>query len=143
MSRKQAREDSFKMVFEAAVTGAGADELLNIFHETISDGDIWEQKKENPRDMAYMEAVIKGVEERQTEINAKITPYLKNWTVERIAKVSLAILQLAVFEVLYMDDVPAGVAANEAVDLAKKYGGDDAPAFVNGVMRSFIRENVG
>lgn len=143
MSRKQAREDSFKMVFEARVAGTGAQELLDIFRETLGDGDIWEQKKENPRDMAYMEAVLRGVEEHQEEINAKITPFLKNWTVERIAKVSLAILQLAVFEVLYMDDVPPGVAANEAVDLAKKYGGEDAPAFINGVMRSFIRENVG
>ena len=143
MSRQQAREDSFKMIFESIIMGTSADELLEKFRETLSDGDIWEQKKENPRDMAYMEAVLRGVEEHRAELNDKIAPFLKNWTVERIAKVSLALLQLAACEVLYIDDVPPGVAANEAVNLAKKYGGDDAPPFINGVMRSFIREYVG
>ena len=143
MSRQQAREDSFKMIFESIIMGTSADELLEKFRDTLSDGDIWEQKRENPRDMAYMEAVLRGVEEHRAELNEKITPFLKNWTVERIAKVSLALLQLAACEVLYIDDVPPGVAANEAVNLAKKYGGDDAPPFINGVMRSFIREYAG
>ncbi len=143
MSRQQAREDSFKMIFEARIMGTSADELIEKFRETVSDGDIWEQKKESKRDMEYMENVLRGVEERETELNEKIAPFLKKWTVDRLAKVSLSILQLAAYEVLYVDDVPAGVAANEAVNLAKKYGGDDAPAFVNGVMRSFIQKNVG
>lgn len=141
MSRQQAREDSFKMIFEAKIMGTSAEELLEKFSETICDGDIWEQKKENKNDMAYMEKVLRGVEEKEAEINNKISPFLKRWTIERLAKVDLSILQLAAFEVLYMEDVPAGAAANEAVELAKKYGGDDAPAFINGVMRSFIREN--
>lgn len=141
MSRQQAREDSFKMIFEARIMGTSAEELIEKFIETVGDGDIWEQKTENKKDMAYMEKVLRGVEERESEINGKIAPYLKRWTIERLAKVDLSILQLAVFEALYMDDVPAGAAANEAVELAKKYGGDDAPAFINGVMRSFIREN--
>ncbi len=140
MSRKLAREDCFKMIFEARVTGATADELLDRFNETVEDGDVWELKQVNPRDMAYIETVLRGVEEHQDEINSKIQPFLKNWTIERIAKVSLALLQLAAFETLYVSDVPPGAAANEAVDLAKKYGGDDAPSFINGVMRSFVRQ---
>ncbi len=143
MSRQQAREDCFKMIFEASIMRTPADELLEKFHETVGDGDIWELKRESPRDMAYMETVIRGVEEHKDEINSKIQPFLKNWTLERIARVSLAAMQLAAFEVLYVDDVPPGVAANEAVDLVKKYGGEDAPAFVNGVMRSFVREYAG
>lgn len=141
MSRQQAREDGFKMIFEARIMGTPADELMEKFRETLGDGDIWEQKAENKKDITYMESLIRGVEENQGEINAKISPYLKRWTIERLAKVDLSILQLAVYEALFVDDVPAGVAANEAVELAKKYGGDDAPAFINGVMRSVIREN--
>lgn len=139
MSRKQAREDSFKMIFEAKIMNTPADELIAKFKDTINDGDIWEQEKETPRDMKYMETVIKGVEEKEEEINEKITPFLKKWTISRLAKVDLAILQLALFEILCVDDVPAAVAANEAVELAKKYGGDEAPSFINGVLRSFIR----
>lgn len=142
MSRKQAREDSFKMIFEALIMGTTADELLEKFDETLPDGDIWELKKVGARDREYIEKVLRGVEEHRDEINTKISPFLKNWTIERIARVSLAAMQLAAFEVLYVDDVPPGVAVNEAVDLTKKYGTEDAPAFVNGVMRSFIREYV-
>ncbi|MGN1097795.1 MAG: transcription antitermination factor NusB [Clostridia bacterium] len=143
MSRQQAREDSFKMIFEAKIMGTPADELMEKFRATLSDGDIWEQKKENKRDIAYMESVLRGVEEKEQELNQKIAPFLKKWTVERLAKVSLSILQLAAYEVLYVEDVPSGVAANEAVNLAKKYGGEDAPAFINGVMRSFVQEYAG
>lgn len=141
MSRQQAREDCFKMIFEAKIMGTPADELLEKFRETVADGDIWEQKSLEKSDMEYMEKTLRGVEEKEAELNGRITPYLKRWTVRRLAKVDLSILQLAVFEALYADDVPPAAAANEAVELAKKYGGEDAPAFINGVLRSFVREN--
>lgn len=139
MSRQQAREDSFKMIFEAKIMKTPANELMEKFNETIDDGDIWEQKKKNQRDTQYMENVIVGIEEKEAELNEKIAPFLKKWTVARLAKVDLAILQLAVYEILYAEDVPAAVAANEAVELAKKYGSDDSAPFVNGVLRSFIK----
>ncbi len=141
MSRQQAREDSFKMLFEAKIMGTSADELLAKFGETVADGDIWEQKSVAKRDAEYMNRVLHGVEENEEELNRAISPHLKRWKIDRLAKVDIAILQLAVFEAFYMDDIPPGVAANEAVELAKKYGGEDAPAFINGVMRSLIREN--
>ncbi len=141
MSRQQAREDSFKMLFEAKIIGTPPEELMEKFAETIEDGDIWEQKSVKKRDMEYMKRIIFGVAEKEGEINEKIAPFLKNWTVARIAKVDLAILQLAIYEILYVDSVPAAVSANEAVELAKKYGGKDAPSFINGVLRSYIREN--
>ncbi len=140
MSRKQAREDSFKMIFEAVVMKTPADELLEIFYGTVEDGDVWELKKISEHDRIYIESVIRGLDEHREEINGKIALFLKNWTIERIARVSLAVLQLAAYEILYVDDVPTGVAVNEAVDLAKKYGAEDAPAFVNAVMHSFIKE---
>ncbi len=140
MSRKEAREDSFKMLFEAAVVGTTADELLEKFRDTAGDGDIWEQNGIDEADFLYMSGVLHGVEDNLAEINAAIKPFLRRWTLERLAKTDLALLRLAAYEAFYMDDVPAGVAVNEAVELAKKYGGDNSPAFVNGVMHSMLRE---
>ena len=64
----------------------------------------------------------------------------KGWTISRISKTSLAILKLAIYEIKYVDDVPAKVAINEAVNLAKKYGADDEPSFVNGLLGAVYKE---
>lgn len=142
MGRTQAREDCFKMLFEAKVAGTSADELLEKFDVTFGDKDLWEQKdKIAEKDVKYMNELLRGVEENEGRLNGLIAPFLKRWTVARLAKVDLALLQMAVYEALFMDDIPAAVAVNEAVELAKKYGGEDAPAFINGVLHSVIKEN--
>ena len=75
------------------------------------------------------------------EIDAAITPHLTRWTLDRISKPALALLRLAVYEILYNEDIPAGVAANEAVELAKKYCDEKDIAFINGVLGAVIRQN--
>lgn len=74
------------------------------------------------------------IKERIDEIDEKINQVAKGWKTERMGKADLAILRLAVYEMLYDEDVPVKVAINEAVELAKKYGGDESPAFVNGIL---------
>ena len=74
------------------------------------------------------------IEDKLPEIDKKIEELSVGWKKERIGKVELTILRLAIYEALYDDDVPAGVAINEAIELAKKYGGDDSPSFVNGIL---------
>ena len=74
------------------------------------------------------------IEDKLPEIDKKIEELTVGWKKERIGKVELTILRLAIYEALYDDDVPAGVAINEAIELAKKYGGDDSPSFVNGIL---------
>lgn len=85
--------------------------------------------------MGYITTVVGGVKEKRDELVNIVSQHLKKgWTVDRISKVSLTILKLALYEILYVDDVPEKVAINEAVNLAKKYGTDSDPAFVNGVL---------
>ena len=74
------------------------------------------------------------------DIDGQIEANSKGWKLDRIAKAELAILRLAVFEAKYDDTIPVGVAVNEAVELAKAYGGDNAPAFVNGILGKIVNE---
>ena len=73
------------------------------------------------------------------DLNAEISKYSIGWDVSRISRLARSIMQLAIYEILYVEDVPAGVAISEAVRLAKKYDGDDTGSFVNGILGSFAR----
>ncbi len=91
-------------------------------------------------DADYIRAALEGTQEHECEIDAAIEPRLVNWTIDRIARVDLAILRLAVYEILYRDDVPDAVAVNEAVELAKAFSTDEAGPFINGLLGSLLRE---
>ena len=86
-----------------------------------------------------MDCVVSGVANRTDELNEEIQKHSIAWDVSRISRLTRAIMQLAIFESLYVADVPVGVAISEAVRLAKKYDGDDTGAFVNGILGSFAR----
>lgn len=88
----------------------------------------------------FAAALFCGVTEHLAEIDAKIAENAKGWKIERIARMSLAILRLCTYELLYTD-VPRPVALNEAVELSKLYDNDDAPAFVNGILNSIASEH--
>ncbi len=97
--------------------------------------DSFFSEKENDRSFyAFAEELIAGVEAHKGEIDAVISKSATNWSTDRIAKVDLAILRLAVFELLFRDDIPPVVSINEAVDLAKEYSSGEARRFVNGVL---------
>ena len=107
-------------------------------------------KRPTGRDADYVDKAVWGVFEKQAEIDGVIDKFLKGWTIDRINKVDLALLRLSIYEMLSFDDVPLGVAVNEAVELAKEYGSDDSPSFVNGVLggvsraiKTKGRENIG
>jgi N utilization substance protein B len=87
----------------------------------------------------YAAALYSGVCEEQEAIDAVISANLKGWKIGRVSKVNLAILRLAVYEICFDEDVPASVAINEAVELAKRYGGEDDSAFINGVLGAVVR----
>ena len=91
--------------------------------------------KENPREYyAFAEELIAGVESRIAEVDAVIEKSTTNWSKDRIAKVDLAILRLAIFELLFREDIPPVVSINEAIDLAKEFSSREARRFVNGVL---------
>ena len=139
MSRKLAREDAFKMIFEMLITNVSPDNVMLYFNETItSDSELWAQKELKSSDKEYINNIIFGISKKKDEINIVIENKLKKWSLERISKVSLAVLQLAVYEIEYIEEIPFKVSVNEAVSLAKKYGGDEAGAFVNGVLGAVL-----
>ena len=83
--------------------------------------------------------MVYGVANREEELNEQIRKYAIGWDISRISHLTRCIMQLAIFETLYVEDVPTGVAVSEAVRLAKKYDGNDTGSFVNGILGSFAR----
>ncbi len=133
MSRKTARESAFKIIYEIPFhTNETAADIINF-------GVKYEEYKINSQvDIDYFTNVTTTCFENITEIDEKISSSLKNWTLDRISRINLSILRLAICELLYIEDIPFQVTINEAVELAKKYSDDDAPSFVNGVLASLI-----
>lgn len=130
MNRSAARENAFILLFEAECR---TDETaLEIF-------DYAENFREFQTD-EYVKKVFFGVHERKKEISELIDPALVGWNKKRISPVSRALISLAVFEMLAMEDVPAKVAINEAVELSKKYDDEKAFSFVNGVLNAVAEE---
>ena len=138
MSRKSARENAFKIIYNCALMKEPPHDMCEYFEETTKD-EMWAEASMDAKDMEYMKAVVFGAAESKNELNEKIAPLLKKWDVARLPKVSLAILQLAIYEIDNMDDVPDRVAVNEAVELAKSYGEDDTYKFINGVLAEYLK----
>lgn len=124
MTRREAREQAFMVLFE------------KIFDDESTISEIVEIAKENEliKINNFAEALLKAVEDNFDEVDSVIEANLQDWTLSRLPKVSLAVLRLAVAEIKYIDEVPNGVAVNEAVELAKKYGTSVDAAFINGVL---------
>ena len=129
ISRYKMREQAFILCFEMLFSDTDIDELAD------NAGDAREEFLSD-----YAIGCAKGVKEHEKEINAKISENLKKgWKISRISKVSLALLRLAVYEILYRDDVPTSVSINEAVELSKKYTVKDDTSFINGVLGSVAK----
>lgn len=139
MSRSLAREDAFKLVFEMEITGITAEDAVKYLYDTVNkSNEMWAQEFVSSANRKYIETIVYGVEKNKNELIAKIEPTLKDWSLSRVSKVNLAVLKLAAFEILYMDDIPGKVSASEAVMLAKKYAGKEDASFVNGVLGTII-----
>lgn len=124
MKRSQEREQAFCLVFQSMFN---SDSSLEIYEENIAS--VGE----------YARSVADGVSLKTDDLDNLIEKYSKGWKVKRLPKVNLAILRLAVYEVLYVDEVPASVAINEAVELAKKYSGESDYSFINGVLGALVK----
>ena len=134
MSRSEIRENVFKLLFRAEFnTQEEMPAQTEYYFDVDTDGEISEEDREiiSKRE----EAVLSKL----SDIDAAISEKTVNWTIDRFGKVDLAIIRLAVFEILFDENVPTGVAINEAVELAKKYGRDESKSFVNGVLAKFAK----
>lgn len=138
MSRKVAREIAFKTIFSLNFQGeeVNPEEIIN------SEIKESEQKLDLSRaDMDYVKDVCHGVFEKVNELDEKINNSLKSWKMERISKTDLAILRLAIYEIIYRIDIPPKVSVNEAVELAKAFSEANSPSFINGVLASLINKS--
>lgn len=132
------------MIYGRVFTGDAPEEVVSIrldqeyYAQLKEENEIYTERP-NRAQVRYIDLVVSGTASREEELNAVIRKFAIGWDISRISKLARCIMQLAIFEILYVDDVPTGVAVSEAVRLAKKYDGDDTGAFVNGILGSFAR----
>lgn len=126
MTRRALREQVFKMLFR--VEFHDAEEMKE--QAVLFD----EEESCSEKDKEYITKKFENIVEKITEIDAAVNEVAKGWKTTRMSKVDLTIIRLAVYEMKYEEDIPVKVAINEAVELAKQYGADDSPAFVNGIL---------
>lgn len=124
MNRTKAREYAFVLLFEYKFQPSEMESILSDFIEEFQPGAQQE----------YIERVVRGAVQNIDAIDGIIDGVSNEWKVERISCVSIAVLRLAVYEIKFCDDIPAVVSINEAVSLAKKYEGDEAAPFINGIL---------
>ncbi len=140
MTRKKVREHLFKMLFLLDFyPKAELDDQVSTYLKDIADAaEETQEGLEKVRE--EMKQKFYAVAEHLEEIDRKIEEKSNGWSLKRLAKADITALRLAIYEIQYDEDVPAGVAVNEAVELAKLYGTDKSPAFVNGVLGSVVRD---
>lgn len=128
MTRSESREQAFILNFEAQFSNRDIEEIISLANET--------------RDFklsSFAKELIKFTANNRNEINDIISKHVVRWNVKRISKVAMAVLQLAIGEIMNFEDIPVSVSINEAVELCKKYGGDDDFSFVNGILGSYVK----
>ena len=144
MTRANARELAVHLIYSQGFTGDEPDVVVatrlekEYYAQLSSENEVYEER---PRGQmrAYVDQVVAGVANRVDTLNEEIQKFSIGWDVSRISRLARSVMQLAIFEILFVEDVPTGVAISEAVRIAKKYDGDDTGAFVNGILGAFAR----
>lgn len=129
MSRRQAREVALKLLFGQEFIATD----LDLAFERLVEEEPMEE-----RDALFSKLLIKGVSDRRQQIDEIISEFAVDWRLERLAKVERTILRIALYELLWVEDVPPNVTVNEAVDLAKIFGSPEAGRFVNGILGNVL-----
>ena len=130
MARKTARQVAMQLIYQYELGGEGVSSTIE---ESMDKPDL------NADDMAYIQAMLDGTGEKQQELDELIGRYAVGWTLERIAKVDLSILRLALYEMLFCESIPQGVSINEAIELAHTFSTPEAASFINGILGSVSR----
>ena len=147
MTRSNARELAVHLIYSQSFTGEEPDMVVAArldkeYYAKLSEDNEVYQERPSRSQVAYIDGVVSGVANRIEDLNEQIQKFSIGWDISRISRLTRAIMQLAIYEILYVEDVPTGVAVSEAVRLAKKYDGDDTGSFVNGLLGSFARSLV-
>ncbi|MDO4568588.1 MAG: transcription antitermination factor NusB [Clostridia bacterium] len=135
MSRRVAREVAMKLVFAQLFDGG------DTYDAVLEKSGIDDTPTED--DLEFSEALVTGIDENSEAIDALINEAAYEWSSDRMSKVDYSILRIAVYEMCYRDDIPVNVSINEAVELAKHFGGEKSPAFINGLLGTIARKTSG
>ena len=144
MTRGNARELAVHLIYGRNFTGEEPSTVTETrldreyYSKLSAENDVYAERPSRAQ-RAYIDIVTAGVASREDDLNELIQKFSIGWDVKRISRLTRSVMQLAIFEILYVDDVPTGVAISEAVRLAKKYDGDDTGAFVNGILGAYAR----
>lgn len=130
MRRTEARELFMQLLFQM--------EVQNDYSQEIKERFVQEYMKESNQ-LEYFNRLFEATSGNLPGIDEKLEACSENWKISRMAKVDLAILRLSAAEILYLEDVPDSASINEAVDMAKKFGGDDSGKFINGILGKVVR----
>ena len=145
MSRTTARAAAMQMIFEKISGGQGGEDTLKmVYDELREDGfpgvTVISRKEPDTEDRNYIAAALEGVLAHQDEIDEMIEKTAKGWSLDRMSLVDLTILRLAVWEILYVDDVPGSVSISEAMELTERFSDPEDKRFVNGILGTVLRE---
>ena len=144
MTRGNARELAIHLIYGRNFTGEEPRQVVSTrldreyYPQLSTENDVYSDRPSRAQ-MVYIDTVVNGVANREEDLNATIQKFSIGWDVSRISRLARSVMQLAIFEILYVEDVPTGVAVSEAVRIVKKYDGDDTGAFVNGILGAFVR----
>lgn len=147
MVRNTAREIAIHLSYELSFTSKEINALLDErlqkeSFEILSQEDDLYRETPNAKQEEYIRRLVKGVDEHAAELDSYIAKYAKGWSFARIPLVASAIMRVAMYEILYMPDIPNGAAINEAVEIAKKYETPETVKFINGILGSFVRQEI-
>jgi len=132
LSRHIAREIALQMLFQMDV---GQNDI-EVAKSTLADSGL------NEEDAAFSLALVEGAQNRCRELDEKISRFSRQWDITRLANVDRSILRMAVFELCFTPEVPGNIVINEAVELAKAFGGTESPAFINGILDSVYKQEI-
>ena len=144
MTRANARELAVHLIYGRNFTGEEPQQVVSTrldkeyYAKLSAENEIYAERPSRAQ-LAYIDNVVSGVANREEELNATIQQFSIGWDISRISRLARSVMQLAIYEILYVEDVPTGVAVSEAVRLAKKYDGNDTGSFVNGILGAFAR----
>jgi len=124
-ARREGRELALQALYAIDMNPMSSAGALRLF---------WEEHQASEGIKEFAELLVKGVDEHRAELDQRIKEQSKNWSLGRMAKVDLNILRIAVYELAYLGDIPRNVTINEAIEIAKKFGSEDSPSFVNGIL---------
>ncbi len=131
MGRRRARESTMKLLYQMDINKEINDEAIDLFLEENN----CDKKEKN-----YILDSIKNICDNKDTIDSYVRKYASGWKLDRIAKVDLSILRIAIYEILFREDIPLQVSINEAIEVSKKYSSSESSKFINGLLGSFVRD---